>query len=197
MQAVSTDFFEKLAQITESTVVTDQAGVEFSLIEGLDKAGELVTAQARENKRLYFIGNGANAGITSHMSLDYSINAGIRSQGFTDPALLTATANDFGVENMFAQPMDAYAEEGDIVMALSSSGSSPNVLKAVEVAYKKGCHVITMTGFKADNPLRREGKLNFWVPHHSYALVEVSHHAICHCLLEAIMKTTEFCRKRV
>ena len=80
-----------------------------------------------------------------------------------------------------------FADSGDILMAISSSGRSENILLAVEAAKGKGCKVITMSGFSPDTPLRLTGDLNFYVPSDSYGYVEITHLALCHCILDAII----------
>ena len=81
-----------------------------------------------------------------------------------------------------------YADKDDIVCAISSSGRSENILRGVRAAQNQGCQIISLSGFDPDNPLRAMGHMNFYVPVHSYGPVEVIHHSICHCILDAIMK---------
>ena len=78
-------------------------------------------------------------------------------------------------------------EPGDMLFAISSSGRSPNILNGVLAAKKVGCHVMTLSGFDAENPLRYTGEVNFYVPSHSYAHVENAHLLICHTLVDALM----------
>ncbi len=79
------------------------------------------------------------------------------------------------------------AEGEDVLVAISSSGRSENILRGVEAARGKGCEVITMSGFTSDNPLRKTGRLNFYVPSDSYGYVEISHLTLCHCILDMMM----------
>ena len=80
-----------------------------------------------------------------------------------------------------------FADKGDILFAISSSGKSENILKAVEEAQRQGCNIITLSGFDKTNPLRLLGDINFYVPYSSYGPVEVLHHSICHCILNSIL----------
>ena len=84
-------------------------------------------------------------------------------------------------------PMARFAKEGDLVLAISSSGKSPNILNGVTAAKKAGCRVITFSGFLANNPLRSMGDLNFYVPSRAYGLVEVSHLLLIHAILREII----------
>jgi D-sedoheptulose 7-phosphate isomerase len=79
-----------------------------------------------------------------------------------------------------------FADRGDILVAISSSGKSENIIKGVNSAKSKECSVITLSGFKEDNPLSAAGDFNFYVPAQEYGPVEVIHHSICHCILDAI-----------
>ena len=139
-----------------------------------------------------FIGNGASASISSHMAIDFWKNAGIKATAFNDPALLTCLSNDYGYERVFAEPIKMFSDKGDILIAISSSGASVNILRAVEAARSKGVKVITLTGFSKNNPLRKSGDMNFYIPADRYSHVEIMHHSICHYLLDIIVD-----RKRI
>lgn len=136
--------------------------------------------------KLIFIGNGASASISSHMAVDFSKHAGIKAIAFNDPALLTCMSNDYGYEQVFAKPIEMVSEKGDILIAISSSGASANILRAVEAARLKGIKVVTLTGFSRDNPLRKSGDINFYAPADKYSHVEIVHHSICHYILDII-----------
>jgi hypothetical protein len=92
-----------------------------------------------------------------------------------DPSFITAAANDFGYEKIFHRFVHLYAEKGDILIGISSSGMSDNVIDAGKLAKTKGCGVITFSGFKSDNKLRKVGDINFWVDSESYNQVESIH----------------------
>lgn len=169
-----------------------------SLIQGLTslrdkafpdigRAVDLALEVKRTKRRMYFIGNGASAAIASHMAADWLKNAGIAAQCFNDGALTTCLANDMGYENVFAIPITAHARKGDLLVAISSSGESDNVLNGVDAAYRAGCYVVTMSGKKPDNRLRNLGDVAFYVPSDHYGTVEVCHHAICHAILDLVI----------
>lgn len=111
--------------------------------------------QARAEKRKIFIfGNGGSAATASHMVCDLIKNARrpdrerMKVIGLVDNmATFSAYANDEGYENVFAEPLEALGEEGDVAIAISGSGNSPNVLRAVEVARRKGLKTVGLTGF--------------------------------------------------
>jgi D-sedoheptulose 7-phosphate isomerase len=137
-----------------------------------------------------FIGNGASVAISSHMATDCWKNGGIRAVAFNDGSLLTCISNDYGYKYVFEKPIEMFADNGDILIAISSSGKSENILKGVHTAKSKECNVITLSGFKDDNPLSVMGDYNFYVPSQEYGPVEIIHHSICHSILDSIIHCT-------
>src|SRR5438132_872687 len=157
------------------------------LEEGLERAVSILLEQTRRGLKVMFIGNGASAAIGSHQALDYWKNGGMRAVTFNDLALLTAVSNDFSYAEVFEKPIEMFADVGDILLAISSSGRSENILRGADAARKQGCRVITFSGFRSDNPLRSRGELNFYVPSMSYGHVEVTHLALSHTLVDTII----------
>ena len=136
---------------------------------------------------MIFIGNGCSAAIASHMAIDYTKNGGIRAMAMNDGSALTCLSNDLGYENVFAKQLEMHARQGDLLVAISSSGSSENILPAVGTARERGCAVITLSGFSPNNPLRQMGDLNLYVPSGEYGFVEVTHLSLCHAMLDLAM----------
>ncbi len=182
-----TSYFAEFAKLGATARVTTAEGGEASL----DDFVGWVIATARQahagGGKLMFVGNGGSSAIASHMAIDYSKNGGMRALAFNDSAFLTCLGNDLGYENVFAKPIDLFANRGDLLLAISSSGRSANILNAVETARGRGCHIATFSGFQPDNPLRRLGDYNLYVPASSYGFVEISHLAVCHCILDTAM----------
>jgi D-sedoheptulose 7-phosphate isomerase len=137
--------------------------------------------------RIFFIGNGGSNSISSHMYEDYGKMARIETFAFSDPALITCYANDYGYENAFAEWLKLYFKSGDLLIAISSSGSSKNILNAVDMASNLGGDIITLSGFKADNPLRTKGRVNFYIPSTSYGIVECYHQVVLHVILDELL----------
>ena len=106
------------------------------------------------------------------------------AQAFNDGASLTCLGNDLGYEDVFAEQIKLFAKHADQLFAISSSGASPNILKAVNESRRVGCRVVTLSGFRPDNPLRSLGDLNWYVNSTEYGFVEISHLAICHAILD-------------
>lgn len=143
-------------------------------------------AGARGNK-LMLVGNGGSAAIASHMTVDFSKNAGIPAMAFNDAVMMSALGNDLGQDQVFAKPIAMYGKPDDVVLAISSSGNSDNIVEAVWSARNVGCQVITMSGFRPDNRLRKLGDLNLYIPSHEYGFVELTHLAFCHAIVDLLM----------
>jgi D-sedoheptulose 7-phosphate isomerase len=135
-----------------------------------------------------FIGNGASAAISSHQATDFWKTGGMRAVAFNDASLLTCISNDFGYRHVFEKPIEMFAKKGDVLVAISSSGQSENILRGAEAAQSMAAEILTLSGFAPDNPLRAMGTLNFYVSSNAYGHVEVVHHAICHCILDTIIE---------
>lgn len=146
----------------------------------------LLLEARRSNHCIYLVGNGGSAGIAVHMAADFMKNGELRTQTFYDPALLTCMGNDYGFEYIFSKPLEIAASENDLLVAISSSGKSKNILNAVEIAQKKRCKIITFSGFEPDNPLRSMGDVNVYVPSTEYGIVESIHNIILQQVIDTI-----------
>tara|TARA_B100000315_G_scaffold238050_1_gene255454 strand:- start:403 stop:984 length:582 start_codon:yes stop_codon:yes gene_type:complete len=181
------NYYKTLSLLYNSIKVTDKEGSEIGFFHGIEKVCSLVRLKADSGCKLMFIGNGASASIASHMSTDCWKNGGIKAVAFNDSSLLTCISNDFGYKHVFEKPIEMFADNGDILFAISSSGKSENILKGVHAAKSKECKVITLSGFKDDNPLRVMGDYNFYVPSREYGPIEIIHHSTCHSILDNII----------
>lgn len=190
-------YFEKFSEFLKETKASLSLSLisakvdEFKTIELADAINYLVkllSENQANKKRIMVIGNGGSAGIAMHTLADYANAGGFKTMDFYGPALLTCMSNDYGYENVFVKPIEMFAEAGDMIFAISSSGKSPNIVKAAEAAKARGCTVATFSGFGADNPLRRIGKLNFYTPSTHYGFVELAHQTIIHCILDLFIR---------
>jgi D-sedoheptulose 7-phosphate isomerase len=134
----------------------------------------LVDTRTRGRKVL-LAGNGGSAAIASHVAVDLTKGARIRALTFNEADLITCFANDYGYEQWIAQALDFYADPDDLVVLISSSGASPNIVNAARRARESGLGLVTLSGFDAENPLRALGHLNLWVNSRSYNVVETTH----------------------
>lgn len=183
-QGAVIDYYGYLAKSLTRTEVTNRAGECLSQGEAMTDIINWARVTHTAGRKLMFIGNGGSAGICSHMATDYSKNGGMRSLAFNDGSMLTCLGNDLGYESVFAKQLDLHAVEGDLLIAISSGGKSRNILEAAGVARRRGCRVVTLSGFDADNPLRKLGDINFYLRSDQYGYVEVGHLAILHAILD-------------
>ncbi len=159
-----------------------------------DLCKKLATIQGSGGTQ-FICGNGASASLSNHMALDWSKNAGVRTISFSDSALLTAVGNDVGYEEVFSTPLRWQAQAGDQLVTISSSGNSPNILRAIETARELGLYIVTLSGLRPDNKSRKLGNLNFYVPAKTYGMVESIHQVLLHLCIDRFMGIKEWSRE--
>lgn len=152
--------------------------------EGIARVMQMLRLSRERGSSVYLVGNGGSAGIASHATTDFVNVAKLRAQTVHDPSLLTCMANDYGYENAFARILSQLASRDDVLVAISSSGKSPNIHNAVAAVRQKGGQVLTLSGFARDNPLRTMGDLNIWLDSRDYGFVEIGHQFILHNLAD-------------
>ena len=179
MKDFTKEWIDKMMWSLRTTEVTSQSG-DMTFDEGtycFRLAGRMVT---KSGGKVIFVGNGGSASIASHMVVDFGL-AGWRCVSLNDAAALTSHANDFGIEAMFSKQLELQVGEApDILIALSGKGKSSNILSAIKFARTKGMGVVTLTGFERDNPVRKQGDVNFYVPSEQIGFVQMAHLAILH-----------------
>ena len=164
-----------------------------NLTLNLIEVKDVLIKSAASGKKAIVVGNGGSAAIASHVSVDLSKNAGIRSVNFNEADLITCFANDYGFEQWVAKAVKFYGDEGDVFIAISSSGSSINMLNGCEAAKrKKFASIITLSGFNLDNPLRQLGDINLWVDSKAYNFVETIHQLWLLAVVDLIIGKTEY-----
>ena len=137
-------------------------------------------------KRIFFIGNGGSNSICSHMMEDFAKIARFPTFSFSDASLITCFANDYGYEKAIEEWMKIHFQKTDLLVAISSSGESNNILNAATYAKNSGGAVITLSGFKENNRLSRVGDINFYLPISNYGIVECYHQVILHIVLDSL-----------
>lgn len=175
-----TNNVSSLKDILESLSVCDGGGKEYNQNRAFAHWKD-TTLQIRENRKTVFlIGNGASASMASHIAADLAKNAHVHTQVFTDLSLITSIANDVSYEEVYAEPLRRRMTRGDMLVAISSSGQSPNILKAVSRAKDLGGFLVTLSAMSAENTLRSLGTINFYVPAKTYGMAETCHATILH-----------------
>jgi len=151
-----------------------------------------ITETRDASRKLILSGNGASSSIAGHLATDFSKQAGVRALTFNDANLITALANDCGYENWIIKALDFYADKGDVLILISSSGKSPNVVKAAHRAKDLGLYVASFTGFAKDNPLGAAAHINFWVDSRAYNIVECTHMILLTAVVDLIIGSSEY-----
>ena len=142
----------------------------------------------RKRKKVILVGNGGSAAMASHVSVDLTKICKIRAINFNEADLLTCFANDYGYENWVQKALSFYADKGDLLICISSSGQSKNIINGAKFAKKIGCKVVTLTGFGKKNKVRKIGQVNLWVNSKNYNLVEMTHHIWLLSIVDFIAK---------
>ena len=136
----------------------------------------IIIRAKKNNSRVFIFGNGGSAAIASHVSVDFTKNVKVKAINFNEADLITCFSNDYGYENWISKAIELYANKGDVVILISSSGKSKNMLNACKASKKKKISsVITLTGNKKNNPLSKLGDINLWVDSKIYNHIENTH----------------------
>jgi len=179
-------YLEELTAILNNLALTDRQGEPRDLETGVRQIIALIMDSAASGGKIILIGNGGSAAVAGHMALDFWNNGGIPALCFNDGAQLTCIGNDCGYEAVFARPIGVFAKREDLLVAISSSGQSSNILNGVAAAEAVGCRIITLSGFSPLNPLRSKGDFNVYTASRGYGLVELSHQLVLHMILDLI-----------
>lgn len=143
-----------LKEINESIFVKESVLKDQILLGNLQKTCNVVLEAYKNGNKTIFAGNGGSAADSQHLAAEfvsrfYFDRPGIPSLALTtDTSIITAIGNDYGYENLFSRQIEANAKKGDVFIAISTSGNSPNIIKAINTAKKKNIFVIGMTGNK-------------------------------------------------
>ena len=151
----------------------------------------LKEVSAKGNK-VIIAGNGGSAAMASHVAVDFTKQGGIKTVNFNEPDLITCFANDYGYDKWVAKAIEFYGDPGDIVILISSSGSSQNMVNAAKTAKALEMMVITFTGFNEDNPLKQSGDLSFWLDSKAYNVVENTHQIWLLMICDLIVGKAEY-----
>ena len=130
----------------------------------------------KNKKKVILLGNGGSAAMASHVSVDLTKQCGVRAINFNEADLITCFANDYGHDNWMKEAIKKYADRGDIIILISSSGNSKNHIIAGKFCKIKNLKLITFTGFNGKNKLAKIGNLNFIVNSKNFNQIEMVHH---------------------
>jgi D-sedoheptulose 7-phosphate isomerase len=146
------------------------------ILNNLIKVKNILLSAKKKNSRVFIFGNGGSSAIASHTTVDLTKNIKIKAMNFNEASLITCFSNDYGYEKWIEKCIEFYADKGDVVILISSSGKSKNMLNACKAARrKKIAKIITLTGAKKNNPLSKLGDINMWVDSNIYNHIENTH----------------------
>ena len=152
-----------------------QENLDNVVINDLIKVAELAKKTAESGKKLIIAGNGGSAAMASHVSVDFTKVAKVRAINFNEADLITCFSNDYGYENWVKQALKFYCDNGDLVILISASGNSKNMINAAKYLKKKNNKLITFTGFNGKNLLSKYGYINLNVNSNKFNFIENTH----------------------
>ena len=159
-------------------------------LEAVEQVAELLDQKCREGSTVYCVGNGGSAATASHIAADLSWGRRMGDEQrpraislVANAPIMTALANDVGYSDVFAEQLKGLFRVGDVVIAISASGNSENVLRAVDFANRHGGSSVGLVGFDGGK-LKDACHISVHVPTPlgAYELVEDVHHAVCHMM---------------
>jgi len=147
-------------------------------VSQIDQSVELILECKKNNGKVYVVGNGGSSSIASHVSVDFAKVANVSSDTFNNANLITCFANDYGHDNWVKEAIRTYTNKNDMLILISSSGTSKNIVNAAQYCKVNKIPLITLSGFDNDNPLTQLGNVNIHVPSKKYNFIEMAHHTI-------------------
>lgn len=180
-------YIRELMEVLEQTGVFTGTDNVLAYGDGINRLVSCFTRHKRDKSQIFFIGNGGSSAIASHMTADFMKNGGMNTYSLYDHAVTTCMGNDYGYEYVFSKPLAFLGKRDDLLVAISSSGNSQNIVNAVEMAVSKELEVVTFTGFEANNRIKQLGNINVYVPSVRYGIVESIHNLMLQQIVDTIM----------
>lgn len=172
------EFLETLEGVSYTDM--NQNEVQFDIVVELFR-------KIRENKgKLFFVGNGGSAAIANHMTADFLKNGHMRTVNLFEAPLITCLGNDYGYEYIFSKSLEKLLEKDDLLVTISSSGNSKNIVNAIISAREAKANIVTLSGFHPDNKIRSMGDYNIYVPKCHYGVVESVHNLLLQEIVDII-----------
>lgn len=179
-------WISKLSEILSNPLCRIE-GRQIEANKAFEKMKQLLTDTRANDKAVYWVGNGGSAAICSHLSQDVLNKLETKSYVLSDTSLLTCMANDFGYESVYQKPLQKLMNEGDLLIAISSSGNSQNIINAVDVANEKGGKIIALSAFDPSNKLNQtKADVSLFLECALYGHAEVGHEALLHAVIETL-----------
>ena len=157
-------------------------------IKNIDKLQKLIIETSIKGKKVIICGNGGSAATASHVSVDLTKNANIKSINFNEYDLITCFSNDFGYQNWVKKSLEYFADPEDLLILISCSGNSKNLVNARKKAVSMKLKTAVITGCKKFNKLNKEkNDVNIWINSNSYNQIEIIHHIILLLIVDDII----------
>jgi len=180
----------------EESIAVKTAAIE-TLVTPIESAGELMVECLKNGGKILSCGNGGSAGDAQHFSAELLNRFEMERPPLaaialtTDSSTLTSIANDYSYEEVYSKQVAGLGQTGDVLLAISTSGNSPNVIKAMEVAHEKGIHVVALTGRDGGDmkDLYKGADVEIRVPSERTARIQEVHLLAIHCLCDLIDTT--------
>ena len=147
---------------------------------------------SKDGGKIIFVGNGASASLASHAATDLTKQGKIKSIALNDHNLITALSNDYGYEKWVEKALSYYSSEKDMLVLISVSGESPNLINALNYAKKNSLITLSITGSSKENTLRTSTDFSLWVDSKSYNVVESIHTIWVTLIIDLIIGKSEY-----
>ena len=181
------DYLRRYTSAVDSSIITIDTN-EYGVPEGVDKLVDFFIKWRAEGRKVFFIGNGGSSAIAIHMTADFMKNGGMKTVSLYDNAVITCFSNDYGYEYVFSKQIEKLMENQDILVAISSSGNSMNIINAIESASSIEATTISFTGFSSNNKARNGSGISIYVPSNEYGIVESIHNMILQAIVDMILE---------
>ena len=181
------EYFSDLSKIIKPNI---------ECLKKLNLVKDLIVSTSKKSGKILIFGNGGSAAIASHVSVDLTKNARIRAVNFNEADLITCFSNDYGYDRWIEKTIDFYADKKDIIILISSSGQSKNMINACKAAKKKRIKVVSFTGHSKNNPLSKLSKISLWVNSKAYNYIENIHQIWLLGICDLIIGKREYSAKR-
>ena len=189
-------YLEKIKELLDMIQITDISCKSYNYNTGLNEIVGMIYECKKNKRMLYICGNGGSAGIAQHMTADYFKNGGLRTYNMFGGATITCLSNDLAYEDVFSKQLELLVNKDDLLIAISSSGESNNIVKAIETMRNYKGRIITLTGFDIHNREKKMGDYNIYIPIKHYGMVESIHNLILQQIVDIIIEIDDIAIQR-
>lgn len=183
------EYLEEICDLLNRIEICDKMHNNFKYTQGIQRIVDIIRECKKNKKTLYICGNGGSAGIAQHMTADFIKNGGLRTYNMYGSSTITCISNDLSYEYVFSKQLELLANDGDVLIAISSSGESENIVRSINTIKLLNGKVITFTGFKENNRINKMGDYNVYVPVENYGMVESIHNLVLQQIVDIIVST--------